>query len=102
MKRLKNLGVQFSGEEPALVSDSKVIFIHPRSTNGLLIELVEKDGKTVPATKFAVNLVAGTVFLNKRFHQVGDDLLKLPRPLGLDSFPDLIYACPQLGIFHII
>ena len=42
MKRLKNLGVQFSGEEPALVSDSKVIFIHPRSTNGLLIELIER------------------------------------------------------------
>jgi len=42
MKRLKNLGVQFSGEEPALVSDSRVIFIHPRSTNGLLIELVER------------------------------------------------------------
>jgi len=42
MKRFKNLGVQFSGEEPALVSDSKVIFIHPRSTNGLLIELIER------------------------------------------------------------
>jgi methylmalonyl-CoA/ethylmalonyl-CoA epimerase len=42
MKRLKNLGVQFSGEEPALVAGSKVIFIHPRSTNGLLIELVER------------------------------------------------------------
>ncbi len=42
IKRLKNLGVQFSSVEPALVSGSKVIFIHPRSTNGLLIELVEK------------------------------------------------------------
>jgi methylmalonyl-CoA epimerase len=42
MKRLKGLGVQFSSEEPALVSDSKVVFIHPRSTNGLLIELVER------------------------------------------------------------
>jgi len=42
MKRLKTLGVQFSSEEPALVSDSRVIFIHPRSTNGLLIELVER------------------------------------------------------------
>jgi methylmalonyl-CoA/ethylmalonyl-CoA epimerase len=42
MKRLKNLGVQFSSDEPAQVADTKVVFIHPRSTNGLLIELIQR------------------------------------------------------------
>jgi methylmalonyl-CoA/ethylmalonyl-CoA epimerase len=42
MNRLKALGVQFAGEEAAEVSDSKVVFIHPRSTNGLLIELIQR------------------------------------------------------------
>jgi methylmalonyl-CoA/ethylmalonyl-CoA epimerase len=44
MKRLLALGVQFIGEKPAQVTDTtKVIFIHPRSTNGLLIELIQRD-----------------------------------------------------------
>jgi methylmalonyl-CoA/ethylmalonyl-CoA epimerase len=43
MKRLKDLGVQFSSEEPAQVDDTKVVFIHPRSTNGLLIELIQRS-----------------------------------------------------------
>ncbi len=42
MKRLKSLGVQFSSEEPTLVDDTKVVFIHPRSMNGLLIELIQR------------------------------------------------------------
>ena len=42
MKRLKALGVQFSSDEPARVEDTKVVFIHPRSTNGLLIELIQR------------------------------------------------------------
>jgi methylmalonyl-CoA epimerase len=42
MKRLRALGVQFSSEGPALVQDTKVVFVHPRSTNGLLIELIER------------------------------------------------------------
>jgi methylmalonyl-CoA epimerase len=42
MKRLRTLGVQFSSEEPALVSDTKVVFIQPRSANGLLIELIQR------------------------------------------------------------
>ena len=42
MKRLKDLGVQFIGEEAAEVGCSKVIFVHPRSTGGLLIELTQK------------------------------------------------------------
>jgi methylmalonyl-CoA/ethylmalonyl-CoA epimerase len=43
MRRLKSLGVQFSSEEPAQVDDTKVVFIHPRSTNGLLIELIQRS-----------------------------------------------------------
>jgi methylmalonyl-CoA/ethylmalonyl-CoA epimerase len=44
IKRLRAKGVQFVSEEPIQVNDfSKVIFIHPRSTNGLLIELAQKD-----------------------------------------------------------
>ncbi len=42
MKRLKDLGVQFASEEAAEVDDSKVIFVHPRSTSGLLIELIQR------------------------------------------------------------
>jgi methylmalonyl-CoA/ethylmalonyl-CoA epimerase len=42
MKRLQSLGVQFSSEEPALVNGNKVVFIHPRSMNGLLVELTQK------------------------------------------------------------
>ncbi|MBN1566781.1 MAG: VOC family protein [Acidobacteria bacterium] len=42
MKRLKALGVQFVSEEPARIEDNKIAFIHPRSTNGLLIELTQK------------------------------------------------------------
>ncbi len=42
MKRLKALGVQFASEEAAQVDDSRVIFIHPRSTGGLLVELVQR------------------------------------------------------------
>ena len=42
MKRLKSLGVEFVGEEAAEVSDSRVVFIHPRSANGLLIELIQR------------------------------------------------------------
>ena len=44
IKRLRAKGVQFVTEEPIQVNDfSKVIFIHPRSTNGLLIELSQKE-----------------------------------------------------------
>jgi methylmalonyl-CoA/ethylmalonyl-CoA epimerase len=44
IKRLRAKGVQFVTEEPIQVNDfSKVIFIHPRSANGLLIELAQKD-----------------------------------------------------------
>jgi methylmalonyl-CoA epimerase len=43
VKRLQGFGVQFSSEKPIQVTETtKVIFIHPRSTDGLLIELIEK------------------------------------------------------------
>ncbi len=43
IKRLKTHSVQFVNDEPLKVSDTtRVIFIHPRSTNGLLIELIER------------------------------------------------------------
>ena len=41
--RLKALGVQFAGEGPVQIDDSKLIFIHPRSTGGLLVELVQRN-----------------------------------------------------------
>lgn len=42
-ERLKNLGVQFIGEEPTIgAGGSKIIFVHPKSTNGVLLELCEK------------------------------------------------------------
>lgn len=42
MKRLKGLGVQFVSEEPMQMNDAKLIFVHPRSAGGLLIELAQK------------------------------------------------------------
>jgi methylmalonyl-CoA/ethylmalonyl-CoA epimerase len=45
IKRLKTQGVKFVNEEPSRVSEtSKIVFIHPRSTNGLLIELIHRTG----------------------------------------------------------
>jgi methylmalonyl-CoA epimerase len=44
MKRLRSEGVQFVSEDPVQVTDkSRIIFIHPRSIGGLLIELVQRD-----------------------------------------------------------
>jgi methylmalonyl-CoA/ethylmalonyl-CoA epimerase len=43
MRRLKELGVQFASEEPAKIDDTKVIFIHPRSASGLLVELIQRN-----------------------------------------------------------
>jgi methylmalonyl-CoA epimerase len=42
MNRLKGLGVQFLSEEPATVNGCRILFIHPRSANGLLIELNQR------------------------------------------------------------
>ena len=42
MKRLKALGVQFVSEEPMQMEDASLVFVHPKSTGGLLIELVQK------------------------------------------------------------
>ena len=43
IKRLKAQGVKFVNEEPSRVSEtSKIVFVHPRSTNGLLIELIHR------------------------------------------------------------
>ena len=42
IKRLKNEGFIFLNEEPKKGADNKMIcFIHPKSTNGVLIELCE-------------------------------------------------------------
>jgi methylmalonyl-CoA/ethylmalonyl-CoA epimerase len=42
MKRLASLGYQFLSKEPqAGAHGTKVVFIHPRSTGGVLIELAE-------------------------------------------------------------
>ncbi len=41
--RLKEAGVRFIGDKPTIgAGGSKVIFIHPKSTNGVLLELCEK------------------------------------------------------------
>jgi methylmalonyl-CoA/ethylmalonyl-CoA epimerase len=43
IKRLKTGGVKFVNEEPSQVSEtSKIVFVHPRSTTGLLIELIQR------------------------------------------------------------
>ncbi len=43
VKRLKVLGFQFVNESPSDGGDGyRVVFLHPKSTNGVLIELAEK------------------------------------------------------------
>lgn len=43
IERLKAAGVQFIGEKPTIgAGGAKIIFIHPKSTNGVLLELCEK------------------------------------------------------------
>ena len=42
MLRLKSLGVRFVSEEVMELADARIVFIHPRSTGGLLIELMQK------------------------------------------------------------
>ena len=44
VQRLKNKGYRFITDEPqAGAHNSRVIFIHPKSTGGVLIELVESQ-----------------------------------------------------------
>ena len=43
MTRLRALGVQFVAEEPTLgAAGLPIVFLHPTSTGGILVELVEK------------------------------------------------------------
>lgn len=43
VKRLKNEGFQFISEEPKEGADNKlVVFLHPKSTNGVLVELCQE------------------------------------------------------------
>jgi methylmalonyl-CoA/ethylmalonyl-CoA epimerase len=43
IERLKTAGVQFIGDKPTIgAGGAKIIFIHPKSTNGVLLELCEK------------------------------------------------------------
>ena len=43
MKRLKKEGFQFISEEPKEGADNKlVVFLHPKSTNGVLVELCQE------------------------------------------------------------
>lgn len=42
-ERMKALGVRFIGEKPTLgAGGAKIIFIHPKATSGVLLELCEK------------------------------------------------------------
>ncbi|MFT5725017.1 MAG: methylmalonyl-CoA/ethylmalonyl-CoA epimerase [Bacteroidia bacterium] len=46
LQRLKNLGFQLIHEKPKLGADGKKIaFLHPKSTNGILVELCEDINK---------------------------------------------------------
>lgn len=43
IERLKNNGFQFISEEPKEGADNKlVVFLHPKSTNGVLVELCQE------------------------------------------------------------
>jgi methylmalonyl-CoA/ethylmalonyl-CoA epimerase len=44
IKRLKNLGFQFINETPKQGADNKlIVFLHPKSTGGVLVELCEEN-----------------------------------------------------------
>ena len=46
MKRLKDLGFLFTRDEPFPGADNKVVcFLHPKSTNGVLVELCQEIRK---------------------------------------------------------
>lgn len=46
IKRLKGLGFEFVNEEPKRGADQKLIcFLHPKSTNGVLVELCQEVDK---------------------------------------------------------
>lgn len=46
MKRLKDLGFQLLNEEPKDGADNKLIcFVHPKSANGVLVELCQEKDK---------------------------------------------------------
>ena len=46
MKRLKELGFQLLNEEPKDGADNKLIcFVHPKSANGVLVELCQEKDK---------------------------------------------------------
>lgn len=48
VKRLKKEGFQFISEEPKEGADNKlVVFLHPKSTNGVLVELCQENPKKV-------------------------------------------------------
>jgi len=43
MTRLRSRGAQFVSNEPVQVTeDTRVVFIHPKSTDGLMVELIER------------------------------------------------------------
>ncbi|GAB0155675.1 methylmalonyl-CoA epimerase [Chryseobacterium sp. Alg-005] len=45
VQRLKKEGFQFISEEPKEGADNKlVVFLHPKSTNGVLVELCQEKG----------------------------------------------------------
>jgi methylmalonyl-CoA epimerase len=42
MKSLKDKGTRLIGEEPLQVSSTQVAYVHPKSTGGVLIELIQR------------------------------------------------------------
>lgn len=51
LERLKNKGVRLIDEEPRKGAySSKVAFIHPKDTNGVLIELAERNSEALPGS----------------------------------------------------
>ena len=47
VKRLKEAGFEILNEEPKEGADNKlVVFLHPKSTNGVLVELCQEKGRS--------------------------------------------------------
>ena len=45
LEEMKEKGASVLDEQPRVAAEGRAIFLHPKGTNGVLLELIEKDGQ---------------------------------------------------------
>jgi methylmalonyl-CoA epimerase len=48
LRELREKGAQVLDQEPRQAAEGRAIFLHPRGTNGVLLELIERDISPMP------------------------------------------------------